>query len=690
MADERLRLVAEVQDQFTGPLSKMETALRRTASAGSKTAKDMAKDFEGFHGTLGKATSTLQGMLSPLQSLGVAGLGAGLGLSGIATALRSFSSGTQQLSILSKESGLAVDQLRALGQLGDRFGVSAETMNSGVIHLSEGMRKLKMGYGELQTSLLALNKGDFAEKLFNAKDMQAALDAAMEELSKEKDSYKRRQLAEVIFGTKDFGVIAGQVAGKYREVMQEIIASQGVMTKETEKAAAEFEKNMSRMGSAAERLKLNTLGPLLKGLNTIVESGDRAGIRGNAEAMDRDLNTRLTDATKRRAGLDPTKDADAIKSLDKEIRILTDAIRRSNDGAGPSVVSAIPMSFSGGGAGGGGGARIYTASFGGGGGGGFGGGSASTLGGFGGPLPTLGGGFGGGGASAGGNPNITGGGSGRGYGGGGPLGSSGAGVGAGPITGVPAGSAGRPISARDMRDVNPEMAEYIRQSARAHGIDPNVALRIANSEGLRGSIPGVRNTPGDKGTSFGPFQLHYASRIPGLTLGGLGDRYTKETGHHASDPRHWKEQIDFALRVARKEGWGAWHGRIGARIGLRDGIGTVPVVPMPEGRSAASADENGFFPNGAPRALKPLSMADDADVPGQVVGRGGPAGGRAGDAMMHRFYGDEAPVARGPAKGSLDITLHGFPAGTKPRASMDDLFKDVTVSKSRQMNTESI
>ncbi len=47
------------------------------------------------------------------------------------------------------------------------------------------------------------------------------------------------------------------------------------MSKETEKAAAEFEKNMSRMGNAAERLKLNTLGPLLKGLNTIVESGDR-------------------------------------------------------------------------------------------------------------------------------------------------------------------------------------------------------------------------------------------------------------------------------------------------------------------------------------------------------------------------------------------------------------------------------
>ncbi len=141
-------------------------------------------------------------------------------------------------------------------------------------------------------------------------------------------------------------------------------------------------------------------------------------------------------------------------------------------------------------------------------------------------------------------------------GGGGAPGSSG-GVGGGISTGAP-GVVGttRGISARDMRDVNPEMAAYIRASALANGIDPNVALRIANSEGLRGSIPGVRNTPGDKGTSFGPFQLHYASRIPGLRNGGLGDRYTAETGHHASDPKHWKEQIDFALRTARREGWG--------------------------------------------------------------------------------------------------------------------------------------
>ncbi|MCJ2111918.1 hypothetical protein MKK64_11995, partial [Methylobacterium sp. E-025] len=312
MADERLRLVAEVTDQFTGPLDKLQTALRRTGAAGTQTGKDLKKDFEGFHGVLGKTNSALQSMTAPLSALGVAGLGASLSLTGIATALSGFSKGTQQLSILSKETGLAVDQLRAFGALGERFGVSAETMQSGVKNFSVQMEQLRRRWGQTYGDLQAMNLGDLVEKLVNAPNMQAALDAAMEALTKIGNPVKRREVAEKLFGVDQIGAVAGMVGDKYRVMVDEILKAQGTMTKETEKAASDFEKNLSRMGTAAERLKLNTFGPLLKGLNTIVESGDRAGIRGNAEAMDKDLSGRLTDATKRRDVLnaDPVKNAD--------------------------------------------------------------------------------------------------------------------------------------------------------------------------------------------------------------------------------------------------------------------------------------------------------------------------------------------------------------------------------------------
>ncbi len=124
----------------------------------------------------------------------------------------------------------------------------------------------------------------------------------------------------------------------------------------------------------------------------------------------------------------------------------------------------------------------------------------------------------------------------------------------------------------------PEVAAYIRHAFAAQGIDPETALRVSQSEGF--------NTyTGDYGTSFGPFQLHYGgSGIRGMNSGGLGDRFTRETGKNARDPTTWKAQIDYAAKVARQEGWGAWHGARHVGIGNRQGIGTYhgAVPPIEE------------------------------------------------------------------------------------------------------------
>jgi hypothetical protein len=136
---------------------------------------------------------------------------------------------------------------------------------------------------------------------------------------------------------------------------------------------------------------------------------------------------------------------------------------------------------------------------------------------------------------------------------------------------------------------------------------------------------------------------------------------------------------------------------------LADKTGPVPTP---------STTESGSFPNGAPKVLKPKSMENDPSVPGVVMDRGSAAGGdgikqlkpwtragadaespKTGDALMDRFYGKGA-AGGGPAmqmpggssaggKGKLDIHLHGFPAGAKARASMDDLFKETNVSSGR-------
>ena len=279
-------------------------------------------------------------------------------------------------------------------------------------------------------------------------------------------------------------------------------------------------------------------------------------------------------------------------------------LQRITEAVGAGIM--LPINFvpgAGGGAGGGGGGLIQRASFSPGGGGlggagldlggavrraSIGGGSGS----FGGGVPSFGGGGGGGGAGL---------------------------------------AHARGVLAR----ANPEMVAYIRESAIRNGIDPSIALRIAASEGLGGSIPGVRMTPGDRGTSFGPFQLHYGGR------GSLGTEYSRATGHHAGDPQHWKEQIDFALGYAgRKKTWAPWFGRGPAGVGTNEGFGYKggPVAPKTadgephlikglDGKEGLDLGNGTMkMPDGSIRSITRSGM----EIPDMPAGGLGGSGGRGG------------------------------------------------------------
>lgn len=117
-----------------------------------------------------------------------------------------------------------------------------------------------------------------------------------------------------------------------------------------------------------------------------------------------------------------------------------------------------------------------------------------------------------------------------------------------------------------------EIEQYIRQGAIARGMDPDIAVRVANHEGLQAFDPSKPDLGGDEGSSFGPFQLHYAGMSKSMPHAGLGDEFTQATGLRANDPSTWKQQVDFSLDHAAKNGWGAWMGAKAAGVGEFDGI----------------------------------------------------------------------------------------------------------------------
>jgi hypothetical protein len=131
--------------------------------------------------------------------------------------------------------------------------------------------------------------------------------------------------------------------------------------------------------------------------------------------------------------------------------------------------------------------------------------------------------------------------------------------------------------------------EYIRQAAIARNMDPDIAVRVAESEGLNANPEEgwqsqiVKN--GVREESYGPFQLYMG--------GGLGNVFMERTGLDPRDPATVTQQIDFALDEAARGGWGPWYGAARVGIGEREGI-PDPGRPRPRpDRTAAEALVNG-------------------------------------------------------------------------------------------------
>lgn len=577
MADDKLKIVATLDDQITGPLTKVEGALKRTADGTKGAAVSMRKEWDAFKGVLGQTNSALSTFAAPLAALGIAGGGAALSIGALGGALRGFSQNTQQLDILSKQTGITVKTLQALENMGERVGISGQTMLGAADNFSRAATQLKRGWGEAMQELPAMNLDWLLRDLKAAGSVEEMMNKLFEGLPKISNLEARRRVLTMFFGTEDIDKIIQEYGTQAGKKLQEIRNSVADITPEARQAAKEFEDMVGRWNTAVDKAKVWGLTPVLKGIVTLFEDIEKHGLKGNEDqqALRKQLSPfEAPEATPReklegrRAQVQRQLDlleqgprgADYQRKHDRmveELKRVADELQKVRE----QGATAQPSSFE---APGGMGGLIQKASFGG----------SPAVG-----IPRS---FGGAGVYGG-----PGGGSGDGGGGG---------TGASPRAPVPhreqidggaLGSSrgalgGKPFGGKlDLRDADPRVVDYIRESARKRGIDPNTALAVADGEGLRGFSP-EKPVKGDDGTSHGPFQLHYAGGRGRNRQPGLGDDFTRATGLDARDPKTWKEQVDFALDNATKRGWRAFYGRQHHRVGQWDGIGGRPGVALGE------------------------------------------------------------------------------------------------------------
>lgn len=147
-----------------------------------------------------------------------------------------------------------------------------------------------------------------------------------------------------------------------------------------------------------------------------------------------------------------------------------------------------------------------------------------------------------------------------------------------------------------------EVEAYIRQSAQARGIDPDIAVRVARSEGLNANPAEAWQSSvvnkGRREPSYTPFQLLVGGEGTGFPP-GMGNDFINSTGLDPRNPSNWQPAVDFALNQAAEGGWTPWYGAAKAGVGRWDGVrgaepqtvamGSMSPTPLPAMTASASA-----------------------------------------------------------------------------------------------------
>lgn len=175
---------------------------------------------------------------------------------------------------------------------------------------------------------------------------------------------------------------------------------------------------------------------------------------------------------------------------------------------------------------------------------------------------------------------------------GGAAGGQRGGSGVSPSTGGGAATPGGAHAVRAAKSDTSADAALIRKIAKEEGVDPDVAVAVAKSEGLGTSWAG-----GDKGSSFGPLQAHFGGVAPGMMSKGQGDVMASQ-GINARDPSQKEAVLRWQLKYAKKHGWGEWYGSARAGIGRRQGL---------DGPTNAPIETATPTRGGAPSAAQPSS-----------------------------------------------------------------------------------
>lgn len=294
MADEQLRMTAEVVDKFSTPLRKLRDELKGVKPPPG--VREIENDFSRVAKAAGAAANEIRsGIGTALTGLGFGAITASGAIAGLIASIRGFSSATATLAAFSRETGLSVERLRALESLGERFQIAPDQMKAGVQQFAANLYDIRRRFGETYGWLQAASP-KFAEQLFNSKTTDEALGRAFAFLSKIEDPIKRMRTAEKLFGNAAIGRLGAEGLDKLMKQWAEVQRDLGKLPPDAAKSAEEFERSMKSLGDTLRGIRDASAVPVIKEMNeALKELGDWVRSSGFAKWLGEEIRQTVRD-----------------------------------------------------------------------------------------------------------------------------------------------------------------------------------------------------------------------------------------------------------------------------------------------------------------------------------------------------------------------------------------------------------
>jgi uncharacterized coiled-coil DUF342 family protein len=253
---ETLRMVAEVQDRYSGPLRALRAQLQSIRP--TREMQAVKKDFQDLGSVVqGVSTGMRTGLAPVMSSLGVGSIGVAGAVAALVGGLRNLTRENIAMQRVGRETGFATENLREFQAVARKFDIAPDEVQGDVKNFAKNMFELRHNTGEFMLFLRRTPAGqEWADKLRKAKNDTDAFRIAIEMLAAQKDPIKRGMLAGAA-GLPSFTGVDD--LKKAREALSEARSEHGQPNVKLDQAAREANNAWMEFDKAIKQLTVDTL-----------------------------------------------------------------------------------------------------------------------------------------------------------------------------------------------------------------------------------------------------------------------------------------------------------------------------------------------------------------------------------------------------------------------------------------------